>query len=83
MSEDVRTELRRDFLKVLSKFEGKQASVALYGRNSNKQESAVLAFDRETLHMIVSPWNTPTEKRSSAILRLTDVESVTIKSEEK
>lgn len=79
MSEDVRAQLRQDFLKVLRHFEGKTVDVKLVN-NQPCQETKVLAFDRDTLHMIASPLKTPNDQTlPSAILRLTDVDSVTLR----
>ena len=76
-NEQLRGELRRDFIKILRTcFESKSSEVSLFG-NKSPISANVLAFDRDTIQMVVSPFDAPNnDKLPSAILRLTDVESV-------
>ena len=82
MSEDKseRASLRKDFLNVLQTFEGLNAKVTLCTQSVSKAE--INGFDREILHMVVNNFTSPAnEKYASAILRLTDVDSVAFKVE--
>ena len=77
--QDVRADLRTDFLKMIRNLEGKSAGIRLYG-GSGTGSSEVIAFDREMVQVLVAPLKTPSgETLPSAILRLTDVESLTYK----
>ena len=76
--QDVRADLRSDFLKIIRNLEGKSADIKLYGNSGDSQTSEVIAFDREIVQVLVAPFKTPNnETLPSAILRLTDVESLT------
>jgi len=76
--QDVRADLRSDFLKIIRNLEGKSADIKLYGNSGDNQTSEVVAFDREIVQVLVAPFKTPNnETLPSAILRLTDVESLT------
>ena len=79
--QDVRADLRIDFLKIIRNLEGKSADIRLYGGSGTGDvTSEVVAFDREMVQVIVAPLKTPNnETLPSAILRLTDVESLTYK----
>jgi len=78
--QDVRADLRSDFLKIIRNLERKSADIKLYGSSETTVTSEVVAFDREMVQMLVAPWKTPNnETVPSAILRLTDVESLTYK----
>ena len=79
--QDVRADLRTDFLKIIRNLEGKSAGIRLYGGSgTGVVASEVIAFDREMVHVLVAPLKTPSgETLPSAILRLTDVESLTYK----
>ncbi len=79
MSEEVRAELRKDFLKILKTFEGKEAKLELCQGTVN-ENCTIVAFDREILQTVVSPFVAPNkETLRSAIIRLTDVESISVK----
>ena len=74
--QDVRADLRSDFLKIIRNLEGKSAEITLYGGSS--VSSTVVAFDREMVQVLVAPLKTPNnETLPSAILRLTDIENLT------
>lgn len=77
--QDVRADLRMDFLKIIRNLEGKSAGIRLYGGSgTGVVASEVIAFDREMVQVLVAPLKTPSgETLPSAILRLTDVESLT------
>ena len=79
--QDVRADLRTDFLKIIRNLEGKSAGIRLYGGSgTGVVASEVIAFDREMVQVLVTPLKTPSgETLPSAILRLTDVESLTYK----
>ena len=79
--QDVRADLRMDFLKIIRNLEGKSAGIRLYGGSgTGVVSSEVIAFDREMVQVLVAPLKTPNgETLPSAILRLTDVESLTYK----
>jgi hypothetical protein len=79
--QDVRADLRTDFLKIIRNLEGKSAGIRLYGGSgTGVVASEVIAFDREMFQVLVAPLKTPSgETLPSAILRLTDVESLTYK----
>ena len=79
--QDVRADLRTDFLKIIRKLAGKSAGIRLYGGSgTGVVSSEVIAFDREMVQVLVAPLKTPSgETLPSAILRLTDVESLTYK----
>ena len=79
--QDVRADLRMDFLKIIRNLEGKSARIRLYGDSgTGVVSSEVIAFDREMVQVLVAPLKTPNgETLPSAILRLTDVESLTYK----
>mgnify|MGYP001231990401 CR=1 FL=1 len=79
--QDVRADLRTDFLKIIRNLEGKSAGIRLYGGSgTGVVSSEVIAFDREMVQVLVAPLKTPSgETLPSAILRLTDVESLTYK----
>jgi hypothetical protein len=85
--QDVRADLRMDFLKIIRNLEGKSAGIRLYGDSGTGVVSSeviaknlVIAFDREMVQVLVAPLKTPNgETLPSAILRLTDVESLTYK----
>jgi len=79
--QDVRADLRMDFLKIIRNLEGKSAGIRLYGGSgTGVVSSEVIAFDREMVQVLVAPMKTPnSETLPSAILRLTDVESLTYK----
>lgn len=79
--QDVRADLRTDFLKIIRNLEGKSAGIRLYGGSgTGAVASEVIAFDREMVQVLVAPLKTPSgETLPSAILRLTDVESLTYK----
>ena len=86
MSEDEseqRTSLRKDFLNILPMFEGQNGKVTLCTQSISTQ-TKITGFDRDILHMVVNNFTSPANDHfSSAILRLTDVDSVTVKAEEK
>lgn len=86
MSEDEseqRTSLRKDFLNILPMFEGQNGKVTLCTQSISNQ-TQITGFDRDILHMVVNNFTSPANEHfSSAILRLTDVDSVTVKAEEK
>ena len=79
--QDVRADLRIDFLKIIRNLEGKSAVIRLYGGSgTGVVSSEVISFDREMVQVLVAPLKTPNgETLPSAILRLTDVESLTYK----
>lgn len=79
--QDVRADLRMDFLKIIRNLEGKSAVIRLYGGSgTGVVSSEVISFDREMVQVLVAPLKTPNnETLPSAILRLTDVESLTYK----
>jgi len=79
--QDVRADLRMDFLKIIRNLEGKSAGIRLYGGSgTGVVPSEVIAFDREMVQVLVASLKTPNgETLPSAILRLTDVESLTYK----
>jgi len=80
--QDVRADLRSDFLKIIRNLEGKSADIKLYGSLGITVTSEVVAFDREMVQVLVAPFKTPNnEILPSAILRLTDVDSLTYKKE--
>jgi len=80
--QDVRADLRSDFLKIVRNLEGKSADIKLYGSLGITVTSEVVAFDREMVQVLVAPFKTRNnEILPSAILRLTDVDSLTYKKE--
>ena len=80
--QDVRADLRSDFLKIVRNLEGKSADIKLYGSLGITVTSEVVAFDREMVQVLVAPFKTRNnEILPSAILRLTDVDRVTYKKE--
>ena len=81
-AQNVRADLRKNFLQILKSFEGEKSAEVRLVNGEILESTKILAFDREIIQMIVAPLNTPNgEKLASGILRLTDVESVTIPAE--
>ena len=76
-----RTALRKDFLNILPTFEGQSGNVTLCTQSISTQ-TKITGFDRDLLHMVVNNFTSPANEHfSSAILRLTDVDSVAVKAE--
>ena len=75
----VRAELRKNFLDILKGFERQESAQIKLVNGEDLKNAKVLAFDREILQTIVAPLQTKTQVLDSGILRLTDVESITIK----
>ena len=76
-----RTSLRKDFLNILPTFEGQSGNVTLCTQSISTQ-TKITGFDRDLLHMVVNNFTSPANEHfSSAILRLTDVDSVAVKAE--
>ena len=71
------TDMRLDFLKILNKIEGKQASFSLYKRK-NLASGIFSGSDRDVLHFAVSEFESPTGLMNSAIIRTTDIDCMTI-----
>ena len=71
------TDMRLDFLKILNKIEGKQASFSLYKRK-NSASGIFSGSDRDVLHFAVSEFESPTGLMNSAIIRTTDIDCMTI-----
>ena len=71
------TNLRLDFLNILTKLEGKKAKFNLY-KKSNSSSGVFRGSDRDILHFAVSDFETPTGVLKSAIVRTTDIDSMTI-----
>lgn len=77
-----RATLRKDFLNILQTFEGQSNATVTLCTQSVSTQTKVTGFDREILHMVVDNFTSPAnEKYESAILRLTDVDSVAFKIE--
>ena len=82
-AQNIRADLRKNFLQILKSFEGEKSAEVRLVNGEILESTKILAFDREIIQMIVTPLKTPNgEKLESGILRLTDVESVTISAEE-
>ena len=78
-NQQVRADLRKDFLHILKAFECKESTEVKLVSGETLGSTKILAFDREILQVIVAPLITPIgEKLSAGILRVTDVENVTI-----
>lgn len=76
-SEEIRSELRQDFLKVLRQLENREARQVTLQSGFDCGTSKVLGIDREILHVLVDPLRTPNgEVLSTTVLRLTDVDSI-------
>ena len=73
-----RAELRKNFLDIGKGFEQQESAQIKLVNGEDLSNTKVLAFDREILHTIVAPLQTKTQVLDSGILRLTDVESITI-----
>ena len=71
------TNLRLDFLNILTKLGGKKAKFNLY-KKSNSSSGVFRGSDRDILHFAVSDFETPTGVLKSAIVRTTDIDSMTI-----
>ena len=74
----VRAELRKNFLDILKGFERQESTQIKLVNGEDLTNAKVLAFDREILQTIVAPLQTKTQALDSGILRLTDVQSITI-----
>ena len=73
----VTTELRLEFLDILSKLEGKKASFNLY-KKQNPSSGVFRGSDRDILHFAVSDFESPTGVMNSATIRTTDIDCMTI-----
>ena len=71
------TELRLDFLNILTKLEGKKAQFNLYKKNSSSS-GVFRGSDRDILHFAVSEFESPTGVLNSAIVRTTDIDCMMI-----
>ena len=73
----ITTELRLEFVNILTKLEGKKASFNLY--NKKIPSSGVFrGSDRDILHFAVSDFESPTGNMNSAIIRTTDIDCMTV-----
>ena len=73
----ITTELRLEFVDILTKLEGKKASFNLY--NKKIPSSGVFrGADRDILHFAVSDFESPTGVMNSAIIRTTDIDCMTV-----
>ena len=73
----ITTDLRLEFVDILTKLEGKKASFNLY--NKKIPSSGVFCgSDRDILHFAVSDFESPTGVMNSAIIRTTDIDCMTI-----
>ena len=71
------SELRLDFLNILSKLEGKNVNLNLYKR-STASSGVFQGSDRDILHFAVSNFQSPTGVIKSAVLRTTDIDCMSI-----
>ena len=76
-AQKITTDLRLDFLKILTQLEGKQASFNLYKRKT-PSSGTFLGSDRDILHFAVSEFESPTGLMKSATLRTTDIDCMTV-----
>ena len=73
----ITTDLRLDFLKILTHLEGKEASFNLYKRK-DAASGTFSGSDRDVLHFAVSNFESPTGLMTSATLRTTDIDCMTV-----
>ena len=76
-AQKITTDLRLDFLKILTQLEGKKASFNLYKRKT-PSSGIFLGSDRDILHFAVSEFESPTGLMKSATLRTTDIDCMTV-----
>ena len=85
MAENLRAQLRQDFLRILrGQFEEKKAQIE-FCNGGGSTSATVRAFDRETVQVLVAPFSTPATKESlpGAILRLTDIDTIRVECDTK
>ena len=71
------TDMRLEFLKILNKIEGKEASFSLYKRKT-LASGVFSGSDRDILHFAVSQFESPTGLMNSATIRTTDIDCMTV-----
>ena len=76
-AQKITTDLRLDFLKILTQLEGKKVSFNLYKRKT-PSSGIFLGSDRDILHFAVSEFESPTGLMKSATLRTTDIDCMTV-----
>ena len=76
-SQKIATELRLEFLNILTSLEGRAANFNLY-KKSSPSSGTFRGSDRDILHFGVSDFETPTGVLKSAIVRTTDIDCMTI-----
>ncbi len=78
-----RATLRRDFLRALGRLRGRSCREVRLHSGFVSEDSTFLAFDRDFLHLCVENLSTPTgHTLGQAVLRATDVDSVTFKKQD-
>ena len=73
----ITTELRLEYLNILTKLEGRQATFNLY-KESTPYSGTFRSSDRDNLHFAVSDFETPTGMLKSAMIRTTDIDGMTV-----
>ena len=71
------TDMRLEFLKILNKIEGKEASFSFYKRKT-LASGVFSGSDRDILHFAVSQFESPTGLMNSATIRTTDIDCMTV-----
>jgi hypothetical protein len=71
-----RSQLRSDFLKVLSGLKGKECKMTLY--SGFESSGKFQASDRDVLHFACENLTTPTGSQKFGQVRVTDIDSVTV-----